>query len=1127
MGRAMMTALSPVLRDDPARATAIGVHDRSFLVEAGAGSGKTAVMAGRIAALLAAGAAPRSIAAVTFTELAASELLIRVREFVETLRAGEIPREMRTAFPEGLDAAGRRNLASAAETIDEVVCTTIHGFCQRLVTPFPAEADIDAGASVLDPAEANLLFEDTLESWLREALDGTPDSLLAELALTDPEKTIEACRLIADPLRKRRRLEVTAPDRVEPRVQAFVDAVGAFRRLLDGVAFVEEETLEILAGFERMVAACRTLDPDGSARDLARLFFIEVEAGLCTTEGVFKKYRKKGKWEAAAKQAGFAKADGQRQNDLATEAYAASCETWTALAGATGARVLATLLATLSPVVDRFHMAKRAAAAMDFDDLIFATRDLLRDHEPVRRALGQRYLHVLVDEFQDTDPIQTEIFWRLCGDPAEAGEFEAPPDWRAFRIRPGALFLVGDPKQAIYRFRGADVDAYLEARALLVAQDPDSLLSIATNFRSCSPILDWVNARFEEPLGRLGQPGFTALDAFRPDPGEGPCVAALDVPTPPSGERGPGASVVRQSEAEMVAEYCARMIAGGTVSDRKTGKRRPCRPGDIALLAPTGTELWRYEAALEDRDVPVATQAGKGFFRRQEIQDLIAVARVLADPRDSLALGALLRGPLVGLTDEALLDIVDDLPREDGRLPRLTISVDSAAVANPVARDIIEKVQSLRRRIASTTPFQLLATAVDVLRVRPILIARHDGHGERALANLDLFLGMARPYAVRGLHAFVEAMSEAWSESDSHEEGRPDADEEAVSLVTMHKAKGLEWPIVIPINAMTQMLGPGEAIVDRTGHLFMNLLGRNMEGREAAHAVEADELERERARLWYVATTRAREKLVLPRVDAPPSSKAWLSIIDLDLANLPAVPLGRMPVGIAVGGRLTGNQQTRETFAEEAARIHDLRREIRWRTPSREEGGEQPQHDGVLGAEGEEPAPAPLAGVAGGRARGAVLHKLIEEILTGEITETTSVLEARAAELIEMIGQDVVGDPSLGLSAAEIAGTAQRALSLAEITAVRDRLVPEASVYAFDHRDDADEAVFGIADAIAVGPDGIVDAVIDWKSDVDPSQAAIEAYRAQVSAYLAATGATRGLIVLATPGRVIEVITLA
>jgi exodeoxyribonuclease-5 len=231
-----------------------------------------------------------------------------------------------------------------------------------------------------------------------------------------------------------------------------------------------------------------------------------------------------------------------------------------------------------------------------------------------------------------------------------------------------------------------------------------------------------------------------------------------------------------------------------------------------------------------------------------------------------------------------------------------------------------------------------------------------------------------------------------------------------------------------------------------------------------------------------------------------------------------------MPVGVAVGGMLAGNQQTREIFAEEAVRIYDLRREICWHTPSREEGGEQPQYDGVLGADGEEAAPMPLAGIAGGRARGAVLHKLIEEILTGETAERTSELEARAAELIEMFGKDAVGDPSRGLSAAEIAGTAQRALSLPEIAAVRDRLVPEASIYAYGREEDADEAVFGIADALVVGPDGVVEAVIDWKSDVDPSLASTEDYRAQVSAYLAATEARRGLIVFATTGRVVEVI---
>jgi exodeoxyribonuclease-5 len=154
---------------------------------------------------------------------------------------------------------------------------------------------------------------------------------------------------------------------------------------------------------------------------------------------------------------------------------------------------------------------------------IFAARDLLRDHPAVREARAARYRQV----FEDTDPLQTGIFWRLCGDPAPDAD---PQDWAAYRIRPGALFLVGDPKQAIYRFRGADVAAYVRAREAIRAGNPHDLPSISTNFRSCASILTYVNDRFAPHLSEdMGQPGFTALEIFHPDHDEGLCVAALAV----------------------------------------------------------------------------------------------------------------------------------------------------------------------------------------------------------------------------------------------------------------------------------------------------------------------------------------------------------------------------------------------------------------------------------------------------------------------------------------------------------------------------------------------------------------------------------------------------------------------
>jgi ATP-dependent exoDNAse (exonuclease V) beta subunit len=156
----------------------------------------------------------------------------------------------------------------------------------------------------------------------------------------------------------------------------------------------------------------------------------------------------------------------------------------------------------------------------------------------------------------------------------------------------------------------------MRARDAFRAQDPDSLLSISTNFRSCASILTFVNERFEAVMSADGQPGFMALDAFHDDPDDGLCVAALDVAV--ADENGKAsAERQRDGEADAVAELCARLIGNQLIIDRRSGVVRPCQPGDIALLAPTGAELWRYEEALERRGVPVATQAGKGLFRRQ------------------------------------------------------------------------------------------------------------------------------------------------------------------------------------------------------------------------------------------------------------------------------------------------------------------------------------------------------------------------------------------------------------------------------------------------------------------------------------------------------------------------------
>ena len=1122
----MMSNVSKVLKDDGARRHAISLHNRSILVEAGAGSGKTAVMAGRIAAMLAEGVSPRAIAAVTFTELAASELLSRVREFVADLSAGVIATELRVALPDGLSEVHRHNLAAAIASIDEITCSTIHGFCQRLIKPYPAEADIDPGASVMDRNQADLTFLEIVDGWLRERLSDGQGGILAEMVLHSPGETVALIHKIAENLRRRPTLAAPPVSALDGHLAAFRQAAADFVGFLGGTAAAEPETAMIVERLAEMAAALATAPDPATPAGLVQLLTSRPHPDLCTKSGTFASYRKKGKWAAAAKLAGLSKADGDRLNDAAETHYAACCDAWTALVQGAAGHALAALIDEAHPILQRYRDHKRASAQLDFDDLVFAARALLRDHDTVRRALGGRFAHVLVDEFQDTDPLQTEIFWRLCGEPVDGDD-----DWTRFQIRPGALFLVGDPKQAIYRFRGADVGAYVQARDAFRAQDADSLLSISTNFRSCASILTFVNKRFEAVLSADGQPGFTALDPFHDDRG-GVCVAALDIAV--ADETGKAsAEQQRDAEADAIAELCARLIESHPIIDRRSGTERPCQPGDIALLAPTGAELWRYEEALERRGIPVATQAGKGLFRRQEVQDLIALTRVLADRRDTLALGALLRGPLVGLSEEELLDIIWGLPRledQPDRIPRLDLGIDAAVITHPLAREVIERLQSLSRRGNSTTPHELLSQAVDVMRVRPLLLERHRGQAERALANVDLYLSLSTGYAVRGLRAFAEAMATAWSDEARAVEGRPDAQEEAVALFTMHAAKGLEWPIVIPVNTMTGVMAPESAVLDRqTGTFYCSVLGVPPEGYDAARQAEKEELDRERIRLWYVAATRARELLVLPRLDTAPSKSVWIGLVDLSLAELPGLDVSHLPAGLTAAGTGVDNVQTRATFAAEAEIIAAAQTRLTWLAPSRDEnavGAVLRKEEASLwtgSADDQPPELEAVAPVQGGRERGLILHKLIEEVLTGETPEAEAALIERAADLIRSLGRSPVADPATGLSADELAACVARTLALPDIAALRPGLLAEFPVYAAQANDGVETATAGIADALTVGKDGRPVVVVDWKSDVNPDAQTLDHYHAQVRAYLNMTGTERGLIVLMTRGAVISV----
>jgi exodeoxyribonuclease-5 len=1112
-----MIAEAPfVLPDSEARRRALTEHHQSLLVEAGAGSGKTSLLAGRVALLLANGISPRDIVAITFTEASASELLERIEEYVAALAQKRIPGALEIGLPNGLSDAQTFAIERASREIDEITCTTIHGFCQQLITPYPAEARIDPGAKIAELAAADILYQDILEAWLSERFaHDREDDFFVELVRNGGAEAVHLITAVARFLRVVRTARAPVPEERRGGVAGLRIAINEFVEWYYGCGIIENKTA---AHLEELGSIRALLDEIGdqplTGRNLIALMAHQRPKCCHSKEPRFKKWGNKTAWVNAAKLSGRGKTDGEIYSEQGKERYDFCSEAYRRFVEELASIALERFVVEFDALKERYADRKRQAALLDFDDLLYHARDLLAENEAVRAALALRYPRILVDEFQDTDPLQAEILWRLCGEGAP-GE-----SWNERRLREGALFVVGDPKQAIYRFRGADIDTYLAAKHALLRENADAVLEVGANFRSSAPILRFVNERFAPLLDETqGQPGFASLVAMNPSRTDKPAVAVFDIEITDEHKDEKGkvlSSEVRRAEAAFAADIVRRFIGSYPVWDKREGCLRPCRAGDIALLAPTGTHLWVYERELDRCGVPIATQAGKGFFRRQEVQDLIAVARAIADPRDTLAFGALVRGPLAGLSEEEIADAMVALgTTEDGGFVRLTLRTDPAAVVHPVLARTLEILQALARKASRTTPYQLMAEAIEALSVRSIVRARYQNAVERGLANVELFLEMSRAYDVRGFEAFARAMRQKWEDAESQVEGKPDAERDAVALITMHSSKGLEWPIVIPINSMSEIRDRTRFFHRRTDDtVHFRLLDCAGADFDAIKDEEKEQQRRERVRLWYVALTRACELLILPR-QSERSENDWMSLIGLELSELPVVADDGGLDGALPERAEAENTQDAATWAEESARITAMRKNIVWKHPSAHE------EDAV----GD--VPAARAGgkrVRGSRERGIVLHKLMEEVLTGETPEAVPALEARARELLAELGLPEADDPCDGINAAELAGCVARGFGLPEIHAVRERLVPEMPVYGAWDGEAGRMLLYGVADALAYEAGGNVEFVVDWKSDVEPDERQVGRYQEQMREYLRATGAGCGMLVLLTDGQIVKIV---
>lgn len=1077
--------------DDAQRGLALTALGDTLFVEASAGTGKTSLLAGRVVMLMADGKPPSSIAAITFTERAAAELRARVEKFTDKLIARSIPDDLAPAFREHpLREDQTSALIKAKPELGDLTAGTIHAFCLSILQNYAVEARVDPGAAVMDEEQTTLAFDLVLDTWLSERLGTNADPIdpIVVMAADHPSRAVEVLRKLARFRRSHPDARPSAAASYGDAVREFANRVDEFRRWLANA----HAPADVQADGDQLLELVNLVAPAAAGNldfaELLRLLhpehpLLQRNSRLLTVDRP---------WRDA-----WDRADPERGVDQSRRAFVMYEECGARFGNIMGAMadtLLTQYFAETTDLMNRFEAYKRSAAVLDFDDILVRTRALLRTNPDVRKAVAARYAFILVDEFQDTDPIQTEILFLIA---SASGNFDGSD------LRPGALFLVGDPKQAIYRFRGADLPTYLRTRDIIRDQFPGNVLKISANFRSETRILDHVNkvfaARLKAQLGDYADLKGTIDDKV----GRTRAVARYAYHV----RSAKWVFVAREAEASAIARLCTGLV-GNVRIRRSDGDIVPAEPGDIALLAPTGTELWRYERALEAHGLPVASQAGKNLYRRQETQDFIALVRTLADCRDTLALGALLRGPLVGLTEAELLDITQSLRAQepDGVL---SLRREPLAIPHYAASEVMGVLHALWRKRRGTTPHALLSEALERLRAIPAIALRTPDQRARGLANINTLLERSRAYDVRGLKQFAVDLSADWEESTSLEEAAADHQGDSIDIVTIHKAKGLEWPIVIPINLVNMSRRTDDFFFrpeDNSVHWTLGDVSSS--SLDAAVARARTEIVKERERLLYVACTRALDLLIIPQPSRQ-RADSWFEFFDLGhnfLDPLPILaPVSPPPAPTPV------SVQSASTFAEQARHIVEVSAPIVWLRPSLNDvERETLDRISVDPTEGDDEA-ATVAIVGIGARRGIVLHRLMEELIVGLIPPSLHALTTGAETLLEHT-PDGSGEV---LDAAELASTALRTFDDERLKHHRGKLLAEVSLFGAR----SELSLFSArADAIALDEGGVPIVAFDWKSDVAPSEQTRRVHKGQLAQYLQLINAPRGAIVYMSRG---------
>lgn len=1072
------------LTDEAARQIIQTATEETLFVEAGAGTGKTTQLVGRILALVDGGTPISQIAAITFTEKAAAELSERVR------------RQLEEGIEQAKDLGRKERYAQALRDLDQAAMQTLHSFAMRLLSLYPLEAGLPPRIALRDEVEASLAFDDRWGRFRDRLLDDPAmervllRGLTVGLRLADLEGVAEDFNENWDRLEN---LTLPAapepllnPERVldplrELRTMRRPGVDDALTRRLDGVSSFEAG----LAGLSGRLKAATEPEREGLEIDVLRILARMPELTTSTSGRTGNIGRKENWGDIAAARELLGEAEDIRRQ----------------MVDGTRSWVLCELLPHLARFVLDGAQERRARGDLEFHDLLVLARDLLRRKSEIRLALHERFPRILIDEFQDTDPLQVELA-ALLAHSGDAG----PVAWDEAATEAGRLFFVGDPKQSIYRFRRADIELFKRARGAFSAQH----VPLRKNFRCRPGIIDWVNQVSGELFGGFGagpdarQADWIPLEAGR-DPVSGPVVHMIGGPAEPDAL----APEVRKREAETIAAAVLAAKQENWLGQNERGKKT--RFADIAILLPSRTNSPAIEKALAAVGVPTRVESRSLLFAAQEIRDLTNVLAAIDDPTDDVAVVAALRSPAFAVQDGELLEHVNAGGRWDytQELPAETPEAMREAMTSLAsfhdARWLLSIGALVERVIAER---RMLELAVSTSRPRETWRRlRFVSEQARALGDSG---------AVTSLRQFVHWLrTQARERVLIAEAVANEPDDDAVRILTVHASKGLEFPIVIlaglgidPRQLRPRLAWAHNAQNRETVGVHIGRMGTyfNTPGYEDLWENEKAHGALERDRLFYVAATRAKERLVVSlfhkgkkpnrkgevashasrHLDRTCSVAECLWAVQTRVGGWPVLQTGMaMGPGIAAHSREEDSEAEREAWlqlrAERFQRLKDAPvRAVTTLVHGEGTGDEKPEPELE-----EQPWKKGRAGTSVGRAVHAVMQTI--DLATGNgLAET-----AESQALAEGIADEAAHVARL----AESARTSKAVLAAVESGRYWRELFVGVEIGGI--------VVEGFIDLLYESPEGLV--VVDYKTDALRDEAAtdqaMDRYRLQGAAY--------------------------